>query len=232
MREIPSGVSKTYWVIVSLIASLGGFLFGFDTAVISGAISFLEAQYKLDSVFLGWLVSSALITCIIGAGFAGILSDLYGRRRLLLVCAVVFLASAFGCAFATSFAILVLARMVGGLAIGAVSMLSPLYIAEFAPARLRGGSVWQLLEPRWRRPLLIGIVLPLAGQISGINSIIYYGSKIFEQAGFSVGASLGGQITVGTILCLFTLLALGKVDSWGRRPLLLAGTLGCAVALF
>jgi len=345
MREtLPTG-SRSYWVIIPLIASLGGFLFGFDTAVISGAISFLEAQYKLDSISLGWLVSSALITCIVGAGFTGMLSDLYGRRRLLFVCAALFLASAFGCAFAGSFTILVLARMVGGLAIGAASMLSPLYIAEFAPAHLRGGlvalyqfaitlgilaayfsnaglaylaasstnggstslehwifvaepwramlgaegvpaivfsvllifvpesprwlvekgkvedarailsrisgpvvadreideikqivamesgSIWQLLEPRWRRPLLIGIVLPLAAQFSGINSIIYYGPKIFEQAGLSLGASLGGQITVGLILCFFTLLALWKVDSWGRRPLLLAGTLGCAIAL-
>lgn len=348
MREpSPTGAvsgSRSYLVIIPLIASLGGFLFGFDTAVISGAISFLEAQYHLNSISLGWLVSSALLTCILGAGFAGMLSDLYGRRRLLLVCAILFLVSAVGCAFAGSFAILVIARMVGGLAIGAASMLSPLYIAEFAPARLRGGlvalyqfaitlgilaayfsnaglarlaasstnegsslahqlfvtepwramlgaegipalvflallifvpesprwlvekgkpeeaftilshvsgpvvanreideierivamesgSVWQLLEPRWRRPLLVGIVLPLAGQISGINSIIYYGPKIFEQAGLSLGASLGGSITVGIILCFFTLLALWKVDSWGRRPLLLAGTFGCAIVL-
>ena len=89
----------------------------------------------------------------------------------------------------------------------------------------------QLLEPRWRQPLLIGLVLPLASQISGINSIIYYGPKIFERAGFSLGSSFGGSVTIGVILCLATLLAIWKVDTLGRRPLLLVGTGGCALAL-
>jgi SP family arabinose:H+ symporter-like MFS transporter len=93
------------------------------------------------------------------------------------------------------------------------------------------GSVRQLLEPRWRCPLLIGLLLSIASQISGINSIIYYGPKIFEEAGFSLGSSFGRLVTIGIILCLATLLAIWRVDTLGRRPLLLVGTGGCALAL-
>jgi SP family arabinose:H+ symporter-like MFS transporter len=93
------------------------------------------------------------------------------------------------------------------------------------------GDLRQLLEPRWRRPLLIGLIMPLAGQLSGINAIIYYGPKIMEEAGFSLGSSLGGSVTVGLVLALFTILAMWKVDTLGRRPLLLSGISGCIFSL-
>jgi SP family arabinose:H+ symporter-like MFS transporter len=93
------------------------------------------------------------------------------------------------------------------------------------------GSLRQLLEPRWRAALIIGLVLPIAGQTSGINSIIYYGTKIFEDAGLSLGASLGGSVSIGIILCACTLLAMWKVDQLGRRPFLLIGAGGCVLSL-
>src|ERR1039458_736461 len=136
--------SEGSWIYLSgvaLIAALGGLLFGFDTAVISGAEGFLERQYGLGPMLLGWVVSSALIGCIIGAAIAGVLSDRFGRRAALMVSAMLFLVSGIGCVFAWSTGALAAARLLGGLGIGMASMLSPLYIAEFSPPHLRGRLV-------------------------------------------------------------------------------------------
>lgn len=134
--------SNTWYVVsATLVATLGGLLFGYDTAVISGAIGYLVRHFSLDAAREGWAVSSALVGCIVGASVAGILSDLGGRKRALIVAAVLFTISAIGSALARDLTELAVARMLGGLAIGATSMLSPLYIAEIAHARTRGRLV-------------------------------------------------------------------------------------------
>jgi len=142
-----------YLYLVCLVAALGGFLFGFDTAVISGTISLVTRDFGLDAVSEGWFVSCALLGCIAGVVISGKLSDSFGRKIVLILSAFLFLVSALGCMYAGSFASLIAFRLIGGIGIGVASMVSPLYISEFAPARLRGTmvSLYQLA-------LTIGIV--------------------------------------------------------------------------
>jgi SP family arabinose:H+ symporter-like MFS transporter len=151
-----SGVKKsnTYLYLVCLVAALGGFLFGFDTAVISGTVSLVKNDFKLNAVSEGWFVSCALLGCIIGVSFSGKLSDKYGRKIVLIISAVLFLASALGCMLTNSFAELIIFRLIGGLGIGVASMVSPLYISEFSPSRYRG-----MMVSLYQLALTIGIVL-------------------------------------------------------------------------
>ena len=131
---------------VSIVAALGGLLFGYDTAVIAGAIGFLEERFALSPAMVGWATSSAIWGCVIGAMFAGYLSDKIGRKKTLIITAILFLISSIGAAIPNSLTGFVLARLIGGLGIGAASMLSPLYISEIAPAKIRGTlvSLYQL----------------------------------------------------------------------------------------
>ena len=132
---------KNYINTLAIIASLGGFLFGYDTAVISGTINFVSTQFHLDAISTGWYVSSALVGCISGVAMAGVLSDKYGRKKVLILSALFFGVSAVGCTFAIGFNDLVLYRFIGGLGIGVASMVSPLYISELSPAHKRGRLV-------------------------------------------------------------------------------------------
>lgn len=127
------------------VAAIGGFLFGYDTAVISGAIGYLQTHFGLNDVSKGWAASSALVGCIPGAMFAGPLSDRFGRKAILIVCAVLYLLSGCFSAIPPSFAIFIAARFLGGLAIGACSMVCPVYIAEISPEKIRGqlGTLFQ-----------------------------------------------------------------------------------------
>src|SRR5260370_18861492 len=136
-----SGANSLFVGIVSSAAGLGGLLFGYDTAVISGAIGLLETHFHLGPAATGWAASSALAGCVLGAGIAGQVSDAIGRRVVILLSAVMFLVSAVGTALTPDLALFVVFRIVGGLGIGAASMASPLYIAEIAPARWRGRLV-------------------------------------------------------------------------------------------
>ena len=138
--------SLSYLLLACLVAALGGLLFGFDTAVISGAIDPVEVQFHLGAWMKGWIVSSALVGCLFGSAIAGMLSDRFGRKRILILAAVLFTACAIGSAVPRAPWHLVVARIIGGTGIGIASMLSPLYIAEISPARLRGGliSTYQL----------------------------------------------------------------------------------------
>jgi SP family arabinose:H+ symporter-like MFS transporter len=136
-------VKKAAWYVLSvtLVAALGGLIFGFDTAIVAGATRYMKEQFSLDALQEGWTVSVVLIGCMFGAGLAGPISDRIGRRRLMLVSAVLFLVSAVGCALPRTITAFVVFRFVGGLGIGSAAVLSPLYIAEIAPARVRGALV-------------------------------------------------------------------------------------------
>ncbi|MBN2476277.1 MAG: sugar porter family MFS transporter [Pirellulales bacterium] len=135
------GGSVAYVFVLALVAALGGLLFGYDTAVIAGAIKYLVLRFKLSPGLEGWAVSNVLVGCIIGAGLAGTFSDRWGRKKVLLLSAVLFAVSAVGSAVPQSLAQFVAARMLGGFAVGMASMLSPLYIAEVSPAHIRGRLV-------------------------------------------------------------------------------------------
>lgn len=343
MSEIKTHVHKYYLGLIGFIAALGGFLFGFDTAVISGTIGFVKKQYVLDAVMEGWFVSSALIGCILGAAIAGALSDRFGRKKILMLSGILFLLSALGCMVATTFTLLIWARLLGGVGVGIASMLSPVYLSEMSPPSIRGAmvtfyqlavtvgillayfsnaamlhlsetvsfapgwlewvvteNVWramfgmeaipalafflllfavpesarwlikqgrheeglavlsrivpketaqaevqgirqtmaheegrlsELFKPGLRVAMLLGVLLPFMVQFSGINAIIYYGPEILNQAGFTISRSLGGQVTVGITNVVFTILAIWKIDTWGRRPLYLVGVLGTITML-
>lgn len=335
--------NNNYLYLVCLVAALGGFLFGFDTAVISGTVSLVKHDFNLNAINEGWFVSCALLGCIIGVSFSGSFSDKYGRKVVLILSAVLFLASALGCMLSASFTTLILFRLIGGLGIGVASMVSPLYISEFSPSRYRGmmvslyqlaltigivlayfsnayltnyvnepfrsesikkifsEEVWRAMlglgalpasvflfllflvpeSPRWlllkgkehraetilakidgfaaaqteivafnasrqendtaelkelfkpiyRKPLLIGLLLPFLSQVCGINAVIYYGPRILEQAGFTLNNALGGQVTIGLVNVVFTFVAIFTIDRWGRKPLLFVGIGGAVFSL-
>jgi MFS transporter, SP family, arabinose:H+ symporter len=132
--------------LLTAVAALGGLLFGYDTAVISGAIGYLRIKFELSPAMTGWAASAAIIGCIFGAMFAGVLSDRFGRKKILILTAVLFGVSAIGSAIPSNITQFTVARFVGGLGVGAASILSPLYITEMAPASIRGKlvSVYQL----------------------------------------------------------------------------------------
>ena len=135
-----------YVVFLSIVAAIGGILFGYDTAVISGTISSVEAQFSLNAMQVGWFVGCALVGSILGVAVAGILSDRFGRKLTMLVAAILFTASGIGCAISQSFTELIIYRILGGIGIGVVSIVSPMYISEVAVARWRGTlvSLYQL----------------------------------------------------------------------------------------
>jgi SP family xylose:H+ symportor-like MFS transporter len=132
---------KLYLVLITGVAALGGLLFGYDTAVISGAIGLLRDHFTLGAIATGWAASSALAGCVLGAAAAGKGCDRYGRHRMLLLSGICFMVSAIGTALASSFAGFIVFRIIGGLGIGAASVASPLYISESAPAGWRGRLV-------------------------------------------------------------------------------------------
>ncbi|MPY79560.1 MAG: sugar porter family MFS transporter [Actinophytocola sp.] len=133
-------------ILVAGTAALGGFLFGFDTAVINGTVGAVSSTFSPGSLLLGFAVASALLGCAVGAWFAGPIANRYGRIRVMLVASVLFSVSALGSGLAADIWSLTLWRVVGGLAVGAASVIAPAYIAEIAPARLRGrlGTLQQL----------------------------------------------------------------------------------------
>jgi len=133
--------STVYIWLVCIVAALGGLLFGYDTAVISGAIGFLQKRFELDPKWTGWAASSALLGCVIGVAFAGVMSDRLGRKKTLIVAAILFLVSGIGTAIPRNLAEFVIFRIIGGVGVGAASITSPMYIAEITPARIRGRMV-------------------------------------------------------------------------------------------
>ncbi len=318
-----------------MIGALGGLLFGYDTAVISGAIGFLETKFSLDINQKGFAVSSAIFGCILGVAVSGNLADKVGRKNSLLLTALLFLISAIASAIAYSYIFFVVARIIGGIGVGAASMLSPLYISEISPANKRGtlvtlyqlaivlginivfffnykvaqysteawnvdfgwrymvgsevvpamlffiallivpesprwllkkgreeealnvlikvnteeqaikvlqdidlalkkekGTFKELFEPGLRMAMLIGIILALFSQITGINSIMYYAPEILKSAGFGVDSALMQTVIIGVVNTIFTFVAIKYIDDLGRRTLLLWGASGMALCLF
>ncbi len=316
-----------YIVLISLVAAFGGFLFGYDTAVVSGAIGFLREHFQLSADLTGWAASSVLVGCMFGAMFGGPMGDRIGRKLSLILCAALFFLSSIASAMPATLGAFAWARFFGGLAIGAASILSPIYIAEIAPEKLRGRLVtlyqlaivvgilavffinlqiqrlgdhgwnvttgWRWMfaslalpsvlfagfmamvpeSPRWLmkvgrreearvilerlggpenaarefagidaalgeevggwgelfhggygRALLVGSLLAIFSQLSGINAIMYYGPEVFKAAGAGQDAAFVQTLTVGFMNVAFTFVAIGFVDRAGRKPLLLIGT--------
>jgi len=326
--------NKWYVYKATMVAAVGGLLFGYDTAVVAGAIGFIEKAYSLSPTMKGWIASCALIGCVIGAMFAGALSDKVGRKKVLVLSGILFAISSAGIIIPLDLTWFVFFRLIGGVGIGVASMLAPMYIAEIAPADIRGRLVsinqlgivsgilliyfvnasiaglhndaWNLStgwrwmfgsglipsvvflilllfvpeSPRWlaskerwheaddvlskingkekaqreladiketldiekgsfaeifkpgiRKALLIGVVLCIFSQVTGINAIMYYAPEIFKSTGDATSSALLQTVLVGTINVLFTLVAIKYVDKAGRRALLLIGIAGMAVCL-
>jgi len=151
--DTPAQGKIGFLLYASAVATLGGLLFGYDTAVIAGTVEFLQRHFQLSDIELGWTVSSALIGCMPGAALAASMGDRLGRKGALVVAAVLFFVSAVWAGLARSAGELALARIIGGVGVGAASMLTPVYISEIAPARLRGA-----LTTLNQIALLIGMV--------------------------------------------------------------------------
>ncbi|MDQ1912712.1 sugar porter family MFS transporter [Paenibacillus sp. GD4] len=134
-------VSLIFVTLVSIVAALGGLLFGFDTAVVSGAVGFMEQRFALTQVEVGWAVSSLIIGCIVGAAMSGMVSDRFGRKKVLIGAAALFIIGSIGSALPATFTAYIIARMIGGIGIGITSTVCPLYNAEIAPAKYRGRLV-------------------------------------------------------------------------------------------
>jgi sugar porter (SP) family MFS transporter len=334
-----------YVWLISVVAAMGGLLFGWDWVVIGGAKPFFQRYFDLTTAGqIGWANSCALVGCLAGALAAGALSDKFGRKRLLIIAALLFAGTSIGNALARDFTVFIAWRIFGGVAIGLASNLSPMYIAEVAPARIRGRLVsvnqltvvigillaqyinwflvrhlpsgandefirhswfgqqgWRwmfgltaapallffigmlfvpesprwlaqqgrpdrahailtkiggaqyadasskeiaatltaetvergrfsdLLEPKMRKVLVLGVVLAVFQQWCGINVIFNYAEEIFRAAGYDISTVLQNIAWTGSVNFVFTLVALAVIDRGGRRPLLLFGSAALAV---
>ncbi|MBM6585008.1 sugar porter family MFS transporter [Pediococcus acidilactici] len=192
-----------YVILISCAAALGGLLFGYDTAVISGAVGFLQIKFALSSAQVGWVTSCILIGCAVGVSIAGILSDLFGRKKILALSAIIFALSSLGAALAGSYAVLVIWRMLAGIGIGLTSLITPLYIAEMAPSNVRGKlvSVNQLA-------ITIGIFI-----------VYFVNAAIASNATQSWNVSMGWRWMMGvgvipSLLFLIALIPAGESPRW------------------
>lgn len=197
------GTNMKFVYFISAIAAFGGLLFGYDTAVIAGAIGFLETKFQLSPAMTGWAASSAIWGCVIGAMMAGYLSDKFGRKKVLILTAILFAISAIGAAVPTNLHQFVVARIIGGIGIGAASMLSPLYISEIAPAEKRG-----MLVTLYQLAIVLGI------------NIIYFVNLLIagsgtEQWNIDMGwRYMMGSGIIPSALFLFTLFLVPESPRW------------------
>lgn len=182
MRSV---VNFGYLIFLSVVAAMGGFLFGYDTAVISGTIAQVSQLFELDALQQGWYVGCALVGSIVGVLFAGILSDKFGRKLTMIISASLFSVSALGCAVCADFTQLVLYRIIGGVGVGVVSIVSPLYISEVAVARYRGRlvSLYQL-----------AVTIGFLGAY-----LVNYQLLTWSEAGALSGASLLDKIFISEV---------------------------------
>lgn len=328
----------------TLIVSLGGFIFGFDASVISGAIGFIANDFELSAWQQGFVVSSPTLGGIIATLTAGAICDAFGRRKTLIIIAFLYLLSAFASAFATDFTMLVAARLIGGMAFCSL-MIAPIYIAEISTPESRGkmvsvnqlnivlgfsisyfsnyyflqlsqselawvsewginDNVWRWMlgmemvpaliwfgllftvprSPRWlllkghikeaevvlaklftkeqvaaeiaalegavethteplkqrlaflfskrmQFPILIGLLVGISQQVTGINVVFFYAPTIFEQSGVGTNAAFMQAIWIGLVNIVFTIIAMATIDKLGRKPLLLIGLTGVVVSM-
>ncbi len=162
-----------YLVGITIVAALGGCLFGFDMAVISGAIPLVKEQFALSSTIEGWFVSSALLGAIMGVAISGEMSDRIGRRKVLIFSGLLFSVSALGCAIAPSFGVLIIARILGGMGVGVASNVAPLYISEIAPSEIRGALV-----TCYQLAITVGILVAYLSNVWVLSL-----SDVFQSAG-------------------------------------------------
>ncbi|MGI0135364.1 MAG: MFS transporter, partial [Candidatus Micrarchaeaceae archaeon] len=155
-------INARYVIFLAVTAALGGLLFGFDVGIITGAGPFIAKQFGLSDLSLGWAYSALIFGCVVGSLVAGKLADRFGRRRLLILVALLFAFSSAAVACADNLTFFIAARLLGGIAVGGVSVLSPLYIAEVAPPSIRGrlGALYQMM-------IVVGIVVSY-----GINYLL------------------------------------------------------------
>ena len=320
---------RPYLYFISLVATLGGLMFGFDVGIISGAIPFIQPYFGWDELQLGWGVSSILLGCILGAFGTGSLTERYGRKGLLITVALFFAVSCAGMAFATSQFVFISFRVLGGLAVGAVSVLSPMYVAEVAPPKIRGTLItayqlaitmgilisylvnfalhdvdnnWRWMfatgllpsilffiglffipeSPRWlikagsrekalltleriggrkyasagiaeieeslvdaggrtglrtlfkrkyRKVILLGLLLSVFVQITGINTVVDYAPKILMSAGLEIRNALLQTSLIGLVNFVFTFFAIFLIDKLGRKTFYIIGSSGMALTL-
>ncbi len=149
-----TNINIRYVIFLAATASLGGLLFGFDIAIITGAGPFLVRQFNLNDLSLGWAFSSLLFGCILGSLLAGRYTDRYGRRKIMLWVASLFAVTSLATALAPTFSIFILARFLGGIAVGGASVVSPMYVSEISPSHIRGrlGALYQM-------SIIVGILL-------------------------------------------------------------------------
>jgi sugar porter (SP) family MFS transporter len=210
MRTSSSGMG--YLIFLSAIAALGGFLFGYDAAVISGTITFVTKQFGLDTLHQGWYVGCALIGSILGVSMAGILTDKFGRKRTMMVSALLFTISGVGCAMAGGFFDLVIYRIIGGIGIGVVSIVSPLYISEVSIARVRGRmvSLYQLaITIGFLGAYLINFQLLQISENHVFNNFLV--NKVFVN---EVWRGMLGVSSVPSFLFLVTTLLIPESPRW------------------
>src|SRR5437879_3890277 len=225
-QPAPGPGAMSYATLITLIAALGGLLFGFDTGVISGALLFIIPEFHLGAAAQGLVVGIVTLGALAGALLGGAAADAVGRRPTNIAGGATFIIGSLVSAAAPDVATLIVGRFVIGVAIGLSSVAAPLSIAELAPPRRN------LAVQESRPALLVGIGLALFQQVTGINTIIYYAPQIFEAAGFgSATTALAATIGIGVVNVLATVVAIALVDHWGRRPLLLAGLTGMIVSL-
>ena len=208
-----STINFSYLIFLSVVAALGGFLFGFDTAVISGTIAQVTQLFQLDALQQGWYVGCALVGSIVGVLFAGILSDKLGRKLTMVISAVLFSTSALGCALSADFAQLVVYRIIGGVGIGVVSIVSPLYISELAVAQYRGRlvSLYQLaVTVGFLGAYLVNYQL-LAWAESGTQLSVDWLNKIFIT---EVWRGMLGMETLPAILFFIIIFFIPESPRW------------------
>ena len=344
-HDTPGSSSETgnlgFVILISCVAAIGGFLFGYDSACINGTVEALKAAFGAGNVGSGFNVASMLLGCAAGAFLAGGIADKFGRRAALFAAAVMFAVGAWGAGASTSSGMFIVSRLVGGFAVGAASVIAPAYISEVAPAAYRGRlsslqqlgivtgifvallvnyliakaaggasadfwmgyQAWKWMfwaqlvpiaiffvglffipeSPRYlvaagkaaearailaktshpndaaakvaeiqttlatdHRPSLkdlfdstgkvhpivwVGIIIAALQQFVGINVIFYYGAVLWHAAGFSEADALKINVISGTINVISTLIAIALVDKWGRKPLLVTGSIGMTVTL-
>ena len=208
-----STINFSYLIFLSVVAALGGFLFGYDTAVISGTIAQVTQLFQLDALQQGWYVGCALVGSIVGVLFAGILSDKLGRKLTMVISAVLFSTSALGCALSADFAQLVVYRIIGGVGIGVVSIVSPLYISELAVAQYRGRlvSLYQLaVTVGFLGAYLVNYQL-LAWAESGTQLSVDWLNKIFIT---EVRRGMLGMETLPAILFFIIIFFIPESPRW------------------